>query len=163
MLSSKPVIKRLIVTPRVVSNVISNTYSSHCRWKSTESFNDVVAGSDCFSTLGIEVRTVPSFHSIIIPFFFLTKFCIGIVILVMIQRKYGVDTNDLKSVYRSLMSQYHPDKHKMKEIEERDEMANKASIITNAYQTLKDPNSRALHLLELITGSSLDEQSSVRK
>jgi len=74
-------------------------------------------------------------------------------------RKFKVSPNELKQSYRALMTKYHPDKHSGSESgmmsEDVEAMASK---ITNAFQVLKEPHTRATHLLELV-GSPVDETS----
>jgi molecular chaperone HscB len=70
-------------------------------------------------------------------------------------RKFTVSPTDLKQSYRALMTKYHPDKHSSGMSEEVQDMA---SRITNAFQVLKEPHTRATHLLELV-GFPVDETS----
>ena len=77
------------------------------------------------------------------------------------QRSFSMDTNLLKQRYKQLMSKLHPDLHRTKSEEEQDDMHDQASVVTQAYRTLKDPQHRALHLLELM-GKPLQESATVR-
>jgi Fe-S protein assembly co-chaperone HscB len=75
-----------------------------------------------------------------------------------VPRHFGVSHDTLKQSYRTLMTEFHPDKHTNKSMEERDYVDVKASQITNAYQVLRLPHTRATHLLELL-GNPMDETS----
>lgn len=62
------------------------------------------------------------------------------------------------------MKDYHPDKHHRHSFTAdksatSDELEHKASIVTRAYDTLKDPHTRAVHLLEVL-GKPLSEVAS---
>lgn len=74
------------------------------------------------------------------------------------EQTYQIDPAALKSTYKRLMAQYHPDRyhslhdpsstsdHSPKSMDELHELS---SSITRAYDVLSDPHSRAEHLLEL--------------
>ena len=73
-------------------------------------------------------------------------------------RTFEISPEELKSSYRSLMTKYHPDKLQHGNPEEIENAEMMASRVTNAYQILNKPHTRAIHLLELV-GSPLDETS----
>jgi len=79
--------------------------------------------------------------------------------LLGIDRQYDVSLATLKSNYRQLMTRYHPDKHSNKTNEQRQSIEQLASQITNAYEVLREPDTRATHLLDLV-GHPLEEASS---
>jgi len=55
------------------------------------------------------------------------------------------------------MNQLHPDRHAhISSIEERDKLHHEASTVTRCYEMLNNPQTRALHLLEL-HGKPMDE------
>jgi Fe-S protein assembly co-chaperone HscB len=56
------------------------------------------------------------------------------------------------------MTEFHPNKYTNKSMEERDYVDVRASQITNAYQVLRLPHTRATHLLELL-GNPMHETS----
>jgi len=58
------------------------------------------------------------------------------------------------------MVEFHPDRHASSDEEVKTEMAEKATDVTRAYNTIGDPLSRALYLLEL-HGASLEESDNV--
>jgi len=64
---------------------------------------------------------------------------------------FKIDENELKTNYRRLMNEYHPDK--------RPDNEAMAPLITRAYDCLRNKQSRATHLLEVI-GYPLDETTS---
>ena len=66
------------------------------------------------------------------------------------QREFSLDASKLKSTYKRLMAQYHPDRHhSLSDPDELEKFHNISSSITRAYGVLADPHSRAEHLLEL--------------
>lgn len=73
-----------------------------------------------------------------------------------LQPSFAIDLNQLKQVYRKLMSEYHPDKQQQQQpLSSSDNMNqgendDRASLITLAYDTLKDPHTRASHLLQVL-------------
>jgi molecular chaperone HscB len=85
-------------------------------------------------------------------------------------RQFSISPETLKHSYRQLMTQYHPDKlaHNTtllnnnnitsEQQQRRQEVEQKASQVTHAYQLLKEPHTRATHLLELLD-HPLDETS----
>ena len=73
-------------------------------------------------------------------------------------RRFAISEADLKANYRKLMKEFHPDKHAGKDQQEREYVEMKASRVTQAFQELKDPHTRATHLLDLL-GNPMDETS----
>mmetsp|Transcript_9572 Transcript_9572/g.10627 ORF Transcript_9572/g.10627 Transcript_9572/m.10627 type:complete len:199 (+) Transcript_9572:49-645(+) len=76
-----------------------------------------------------------------------------------VPRSFDIQPDDLKSSYRQLMAKLHPDRHTLKPTKEQDEVGQKAAKVTHAYQVLRQPHQRAMHLLELIN-SPLEEEDS---
>jgi molecular chaperone HscB len=62
---------------------------------------------------------------------------------------YQLDLNGLADSYRELQQQYHPDNFAAESSERQAQVMQKAAQINDAYQTLKDPLSRAQYLLSL--------------
>lgn len=73
-------------------------------------------------------------------------------------RRFAISEADLKANYRKLMIEFHPDKHSGKSQQEREYAEVKASRVTQAFQELKDPHTRATHLLDLL-GNHMEETS----
>ncbi len=71
---------------------------------------------------------------------------------------YTISLDQLQQAYKKLMIKYHPDKHHRSSMEQRIESDDKSAMITRAYETLRDPQSRALHLLDVL-GHPMDETS----
>mmetsp|Transcript_5850 Transcript_5850/g.16532 ORF Transcript_5850/g.16532 Transcript_5850/m.16532 type:complete len:252 (-) Transcript_5850:1-756(-) len=72
-----------------------------------------------------------------------------------VPRRYALDPKELQQSYRNLMAKYHPDRRNQqqqsvgKSSDNYDDDDMDASQITNAYQTLREPHTRATYLLEL--------------
>jgi len=66
-----------------------------------------------------------------------------------IKRSYSLSLEELKTSYKKLMVEIHPDRHSMKPADERQSIADLASNVTRGYGVLKDDHARALHLLKL--------------
>eukprot|EP00980_Cylindrotheca_fusiformis_P003323 scaffold746_cov123-Cylindrotheca_fusiformis.AAC.11 len=64
--------------------------------------------------------------------------------------QFNISSSELKRKYHKLMTEHHPDKHREASIPEMSDEEDKAAQITNAYQTLLQPHTRASHLLELL-------------
>lgn len=62
---------------------------------------------------------------------------------------FALDTDQLAVQYRQLQQQYHPDRYATASEAERLQALQQASDVNAAYQTLKDPLSRAEYLLML--------------
>lgn len=73
-----------------------------------------------------------------------------------IKKSYSLSLEELKSSYKKLMVEIHPDRHSLKPIEERQSIADLASNVTRGYAVLKDNHARALHLLKL-EGSPMED------
>ena len=76
------------------------------------------------------------------------------------QRSFTQSTDDLKSKYKRLMTEFHPDRHASSSEEEKSQKASTASNVTRAYDIIANPLSRALHLLEL-NSAAIGEDDSV--
>ena len=63
---------------------------------------------------------------------------------------FSTDRDELKRSYRRLMAQLHPDKHSDKLGPEKLAMERRASEVTRAYDALKEPRTRATHLLRVL-------------
>ena len=74
-------------------------------------------------------------------------------------RTFQLSEEDLKQSYRQLMKSYHPDLHTSKPLPERERIEEMASQVTSAFQILKQPHTRATHLLDLV-GTPMEETSS---
>ena len=57
------------------------------------------------------------------------------------------------------MSDLHPDRHANVPEDERREVADRASAVTRARDVLKDPVGRSSHLLDLVGGGGVSEDS----
>ncbi|KAL7541625.1 hypothetical protein ACHAXR_012187 [Thalassiosira sp. AJA248-18] len=68
-------------------------------------------------------------------------------------------SNELKSKYRRLMAEFHPDRHASSSEEEKALKASMATDVTRAYSVIEDDLSRALYLLEL-HGAPIGESDS---
>jgi molecular chaperone HscB len=75
-----------------------------------------------------------------------------------LERSFSVDPATLKQRYRTLMTDFHPDKHTLKDAGEQDSFERLAAAVTLAYDTLKNPHTRATHLLEVL-GRPMEEGS----
>lgn len=64
-------------------------------------------------------------------------------------RGQGIDTERLEVLYRDIQAQVHPDKHAHLSDTEKRMAMQWATHVNGAYQTLKDPLSRARYLLQL--------------
>lgn len=75
-----------------------------------------------------------------------------------VPRRYALDPKELQQSYRNLMAKYHPDRRNQQSVEKGDDDDDDmdASQITNAYQILWEPHTRATYLLELV-GRPMEE------
>jgi DnaJ-domain-containing protein 1 len=81
-------------------------------------------------------------------------------------RRYDLDLKELKRRYLRLMTEYHPDKQQYQpqsvQVGEQLSSSSSSSLtahdITNAYQILTEPHTRANHLLELIGHAILEDK-----
>ena len=74
------------------------------------------------------------------------------------QQSFTISPADLKTKYKSLMMELHPDRHV--DNTEKEAKSAEATHVTRAYDVLNNPLSRALHLLEL-SGSGIEEGDAV--
>lgn len=79
--------------------------------------------------------------------------------LLRVERRFDLDSGQLKGSYKGLMGDAHPDRHGRASAEEQQRVADHAASITDAYAVLREPHLRAVHLLELL-GAPLDEETS---
>ena len=84
-----------------------------------------------------------------------------IIIALFAQRSFTQSSDELKSKYKRLMTEYHPDRHATSSEEEKAGKASVATDVTRAYSVIEDPLTRALHLLEL-HGAAIEESDNVR-
>jgi len=70
---------------------------------------------------------------------------------------FDIDLPELNSRFRELQKAAHPDKYANAIDQERLKSVQRASLINNAYNTLKDPVNRARHMLE-INGFDLENE-----
>jgi curved DNA-binding protein CbpA len=75
-----------------------------------------------------------------------------------LKQTFTISPNDLKTRYKSLMMELHPDRHVDNTV--KDAKYTEATHVTHAYDVLSHPLRRALHLLEL-RGSGIDESDAV--
>ena len=75
---------------------------------------------------------------------------------------FALDTDQLAVQYRQLQQQYHPDRYATASEAERLQALQQASDVNAAYQTLKDPLSRAEYLLMLQGLDIRDEQQTLQ-
>lgn len=73
--------------------------------------------------------------------------------------RFSLNEMELRSHYRTLMAQHHPDRTRHQQPVNDDNDRHEASTITRSYETLRHKHSRAMHLLELL-GHAVDESSS---
>jgi len=76
-----------------------------------------------------------------------------------IQPSFAINRDDLKSTYKTLMNELHPDRHMGKTDAEMEALHDSASAVTRAFEELSKPHLRAMHLLD-ISGLPLDENDS---
>lgn len=73
-------------------------------------------------------------------------------------RKLTIDVSTLEKSFYALSRRFHPDRFAAKPIEEQEAALAQASLLNDAYRTLKDPIARTEYLLKL-EGVELEEQS----
>ncbi|MGK5091655.1 Fe-S protein assembly co-chaperone HscB [Deltaproteobacteria bacterium TL4] len=72
---------------------------------------------------------------------------------------YDIDLNKLESIYEQLVAELHPDFYHNASAEDHRHSVNLSAILNQAYDTLRDPGSRAAYALSrLAHGSSLNER-----
>lgn len=113
------------------SNVIVGTKDHHSFRRILRRENVIVINSR--STTSKATKTVTNYFSIL-----------GIE-----QTIFSIDSDDLKTTYKTLMTKLHPDKLNQNNspIEKQNDIS--ASDVTHAYQIIKNPLFRACHILEL--------------
>jgi molecular chaperone HscB len=79
--------------------------------------------------------------------------------LVLLQRCFAIDEQDLHRTYKELMAKAHPDRQGHLSLAKQEEAADHASDLTDAYAVLRSPHTRATHLLAL-RGEPLTEETS---
>lgn len=75
-----------------------------------------------------------------------------------VERTYAVPIDELKSRYKHLMKELHPDRYATAPKDVATQKAAMATNVTRAYSVIGDPLSRALHLLDL-HGSPIQESN----
>lgn len=73
---------------------------------------------------------------------------------------FTISKKDLKTSYRKLMNELHPDRHSALPSDERDKVTELASTVTSAYSILSNDHSRALYVLEM-NDKALEDTASV--
>lgn len=76
-----------------------------------------------------------------------------------IPEKFTIDETDMKQKYRKLMGEFHPDRYQHSTLTDQEEMQRQSSAVTQAYQELTAPHTRAAHLMAL-RGKPMDETMS---
>ena len=66
-----------------------------------------------------------------------------------VPERFSIDEKELKTKYRALMGEYHPDRNQQANQLEQDLMREKSSAVTRAYQELTAAHTRAAHLMAL--------------
>ena len=61
---------------------------------------------------------------------------------------FNIDLGELSRGYRRLQAHFHPDKHVKSSALEQEQAANNSAHVNKAYRCLKNPYTRARHLLE---------------
>jgi molecular chaperone HscB len=77
-------------------------------------------------------------------------------------QSFNIDLAALEAAYFSAQRQYHPDRFINKSFEEKLAAAHKSADINQAYETLKHPLKRAVHLLALCGITVLDDANSAK-
>ena len=76
-----------------------------------------------------------------------------------VPERFSIDEKELKDNYRKLMGQYHPDRNRQATAVKQESMQEKSSAVTQAYEELSSPHTRAAHLMAL-RGKPMDENLS---
>lgn len=66
-----------------------------------------------------------------------------------VPERFSIDETQLKNNYRKLMGEYHPDRFQQASAVDQDSMQEKSSAVTQAYQELLSPHTRAAHIMAL--------------
>ncbi|KAF5285770.1 hypothetical protein FQR65_LT13049 [Abscondita terminalis] len=77
-----------------------------------------------------------------------------------IDQTFDIDHKLLTNKYRRMQSVLHPDKYSNKSREEQEISSRYSSLVNNAYNTLRAPLKRAVHLLNL-HGENVDEDQKI--
>jgi molecular chaperone HscB len=72
---------------------------------------------------------------------------------------FKINESELRSKYREIMKDLHPDKLRNQSQEHQVKYEQHAAVITHAYDVLKRPHLRAIHLLNLLTGVPNDKET----
>lgn len=65
-----------------------------------------------------------------------------------LERQFAIDPEILEKRYFEMQRQYHPDKFAHKPVEERIKALHQSTLLNSAYQSLKNPVSRAGYLMQ---------------
>lgn len=76
--------------------------------------------------------------------------------------RFELDAEVLREVYRTLQAQAHPDRHVQASDQQRRLAVQWATFINEAYNTLRDPVSRARYMLQLRGAAGHDEAQTVK-
>lgn len=76
-----------------------------------------------------------------------------------IPRTFDVSAEEMKSSYMQLMKELHPDRHTLKSTAEQEDISQSAAKVTHAYQVLKSPHKRSVHMLDLLNSPLVEESS----
>lgn len=66
-----------------------------------------------------------------------------------VPESFSLDQKELKTKYRALMGEYHPDRNRQANRVEQEKMREKSSAVTQAYHELTAAHTRAAHLMTL--------------
>lgn len=83
--------------------------------------------------------------------------------LLKVPQVFSLDSNQLKQNYYQLMNEHHPDKHAATTTQHTVDPHDHSSLVTLAYETLKQPHLRAQHLLKLESGHTVEETTNAEK
>lgn len=74
---------------------------------------------------------------------------------------FKLDTNGLRHQFLKLQRLLHPDKFSLATGETKESSASWSSFLNKAYETLKDPQKRAVYLYQLRSGRNFDEEATL--
>lgn len=74
-----------------------------------------------------------------------------------LEPSFAIDPLQLKALYKKLMTEFHPDKHRLASAAQQLAAQQQAAAVSAAYDTLQRPHERATHLLHVL-GHALDEK-----
>lgn len=66
-----------------------------------------------------------------------------------VPERFSLDEKELKTKYRALMGEFHPDRNRQANRVQQELMREKSSAVTQAYQELTSDHTRAAHLMAL--------------